>query len=692
MDETSELSNAPESNFEFRVDYSTHKIFCAKCSEKIKVGELRFAKLPMVRQGLGRNWHHFDCIFTKYIPSSTAAIENFDVIRYEDQQKISERLIHLEYKEIFNVYYECGESKCDNCKDTINDKEVYIFIVSEEPKNKDLVRIRYHVDCFVEIRRSLNFYGSAENFKGYSFLDETDKRLLTHKITSMKKPQVRQIPEEIKTDIELKIKEQSDAFYANYERLHHFNMSELDELLEYNNECGANLLKFDKCIMVAEIMTYGLLSHCTRCAVNVVIKEGSYVCTNKKCGYESRTCERIPFLVPPKFRQNKSLKSYEYTKRIKITRKMMELEHFESLQGCNVSDLCESSLTILTQVENESSQSILTQVGENSQTILTQIAESSQTNFRHLEDESSVPLEKTIVSSADLNENHDKNLTSMETISTQYEVPAVENSILALQRMNVYYFGSNEKTAYELRDAVEKLGGNLFKEFNESVSFVVANKAELENDSAIILEAKRLKVPVVSENIIRTFKSLVAGDMNAFIWSVIFNNELSDNDVKRTLPSEANVVAKRGRHDNYQSVMSSNGIVPFGNTYKERQILKIDVVDPRFEFADFTHIYKCDDELYSAVLNRTVVPHHVSYYTMQLLETEECNFYWIFRSWGRAGTNLGDSAAKDFPTKELAVQYFEYIYFMKTGITWRQRKLVKQIPGKFCDIHCVFDE
>ncbi|XP_032579281.1 poly [ADP-ribose] polymerase isoform X2 [Drosophila sechellia] len=66
--------------------------------------------------------------------------------------------------------------------------------------------------------------------------------------------------------------------------------------------------------------------------------------------------------------------------------------------------------------------------------------------------------------------------------------------------------------------------------------------------------------------------------------------------------------------------------------------------------------------------------------------------YWIFRSWGRIGTNIGNSKLEEFDTSESAKRNFKEIYADKTGNEYDQRDNFVKIAGRMYPIEIQYDD
>lgn len=57
--------------------------------------------------------------------------------------------------------------------------------------------------------------------------------------------------------------------------------------------------------------------------------------------------------------------------------------------------------------------------------------------------------------------------------------------------------------------------------------------------------------------------------------------------------------------------------------------------------------------------------------------------YWLFRSWGRVGTTIGDNKLESMDDRGEAVERFVALYEEKTGNAWKNRHQFIKQPGKF---------
>ncbi|KAK4007917.1 hypothetical protein OUZ56_013078 [Daphnia magna] len=84
-----------EDDLPFRAEYAkSGRSSCKKCKLNIAQGTLRLAVVFQSAKFDGKmtSWYHFDCFFERQRPKSAGDIEHFDQLRWEDQEKINEKI------------------------------------------------------------------------------------------------------------------------------------------------------------------------------------------------------------------------------------------------------------------------------------------------------------------------------------------------------------------------------------------------------------------------------------------------------------------------------------------------------------------------------------------------------------------------------------------------------------------------
>lgn len=96
-------------------------------------------------------------------------------------------------------------------------------------------------------------------------------------------------------------------------------------------------------------------------------------------------------------------------------------------------------------------------------------------------------------------------------------------------------------------------------------------------------------------------------------------------------------------------------------------------LDPESGCEDFAHVYrdKATNSLYTTVLTNTDIQQNKnSYYKLQVLEHDNEKTFWLFRSWGRIGTKVGEKKIEKYHSASEACEEFEKLYELKSGNIW----------------------
>lgn len=113
------------------------------------------------------------------------------------------------------------------------------------------------------------------------------------------------------------------------------------------------------------------------------------------------------------------------------------------------------------------------------------------------------------------------------------------------------------------------------------------------------------------------------------------------------------------------------------------------VVDPKSSLQNIAHVFRLNGALCTTALTLTDIQGNKnSYYKIQVLESDHVisRKYWLFSSWGRIGTEIGNFKVESYPSSADACHEFEKLFEMQTGNVWNGNRLYKKIPGKFYPI------
>lgn len=149
------------------------------------------------------------------------------------------------------------------------------------------------------------------------------------------------------------------------------------------------------------------------------------------------------------------------------------------------------------------------------------------------------------------------------------------------------------------------------------------------------------------------------------------------------LPAESSKSGKSKSRSNFTSGVPS------------KQVVKLKgggAVDPDSGLEDVAHVYQKGSDKYGVVLSKTDIQKgQNSYYKLQLLEADSRTSYWLFRSWGRIGTTIGNNKLEEMDLYS-ALEQFKNLYEEKTGNHWEDRKHFQKIPGRFYPVDVDYGE
>lgn len=116
-------------------------------------------------------------------------------------------------------------------------------------------------------------------------------------------------------------------------------------------------------------------------------------------------------------------------------------------------------------------------------------------------------------------------------------------------------------------------------------------------------------------------------------------------------------------------------------------------VDPASKMQDEAHVYEREGLLFNSVLALVdITKNKNSYHKLQVLQSNDRRRIWLFQSWGRTGTTVGDSKLEQLSTAEFAVTEFERIYKSKTNNRFDPSAEFKKNLGFFYPIEIDYQD
>lgn len=605
----------------FKVEYAkSGRASCRGCKQNIAKDVLRLAAMvqsPMF-DGKVPHWYHQMCFFGKQRPKTVADIAHFDEIRWEDQQKIKEKVESGggggaaapssgkkgkkgkggdagAFKDYTMEYAKSGRAMCRGCENKILKGEVRI-----SKKDFDDERARmygpvdrwHHVDCFVKKRAELEFFDSGENLPGFFTLSADDKKMVREKL---KKTEVKRKAEDepdtatkkIKTEEEETMRKQNKILFRHRDKLSKVLSKKHLSLILEDNEQYIPTGESKMLEQIVDIMTFGALEPCEVChSTGFMYESGKgYVCHGNltewtRCTNVVKEPKRKPFCVP------------------------------EELKGV----------------------------------------------VPYLSDYKFPGIGKRVWI--------DYGPTSAQLAKKKENGHAASDPNKPLEGMKFLIIGKKfTKNKKILKEKIQELGGEVIKKVAKDTAAVITTPDDVAGMDKNIALAKSLDVHCVSEDFLEEVEK---GGALLMI-------------PKKSIASWGGTVQERVFPDKKSKAESR-----FTKSIPDKQKIKLKggaAVDPDSGMEDVAHVYERGSKIYNCVLGMVnIMKGTNSYYKLQVLESDKKNSWWVFRSWGRIGTTIGNNKLEETEDLNDAVTQFEALYEEKTGNRFSAKEF-KKVPG-----------
>lgn len=258
--------------------------------------------------------------------------------------------------------------------------------------------------------------------------------------------------------------------------------------------------------------------------------------------------------------------------------------------------------------------------------------------------------------------------------SSSNGVNGIGSSEKPLKDMRFVIQGKLTKSKASLTELISTLGGVVVPKVTKQVVAVITNKAEVEKKSTTIRDAEQNDIHVVSEDVLDLCtkgKSLVKliTECSLASWG---------SDVEKRIGQRP---TKSAPQSNVKDEKRFTKSVP--------AMVKMTVkggaaVDPDSELDKKAHVMLDGTEPMTVVLGLVDIARGTnSFYKLQALESDTKMSYWLFRAWGRVGTNIGGNKVEKCGSRASVIKFFKDLYLDKTGNHWEDRKNFQKIPDKF---------
>ncbi|XP_066587156.1 poly [ADP-ribose] polymerase [Prorops nasuta] len=249
--------------------------------------------------------------------------------------------------------------------------------------------------------------------------------------------------------------------------------------------------------------------------------------------------------------------------------------------------------------------------------------------------------------------------------------PKVQGRPMPLQGMNFVVIGKTAKPLNDIKREILLLGGKVTTKIDSEVVAVISTPKDVEKLNKKMQEAKDLGIQAVSEDFLEEVKEFT--NVTASLINKLTISPWGNDPSPRITSCQTKSAAKSTYKSKYENI---------GSGKVKLQIKDGGMVDPDSGLQDCAHIYKEGKEKYAAVLGLTdIQTKRNSYYKIQILEHDKRSSYWVFRSWGRIGTTIGNNKLEDMDLDE-AKETFERLYEEKTGNCWTARHHFVKVPNK----------
>ncbi|CAI9730721.1 [ADP-ribose] polymerase 1-like [Octopus vulgaris] len=233
--------------------------------------------------------------------------------------------------------------------------------------------------------------------------------------------------------------------------------------------------------------------------------------------------------------------------------------------------------------------------------------------------------------------------------------------------------GNLDFSEEQITQNISNMGGQIVTTIDKNLAACISNKESITKPNKQIKAAKKAGVHVVSTAFLEDVKKggvlLMIQKHNLAPWG--------DDPQKRIIvPYVSKSGASNPRNDTHftKSIPDKLKMMVKGGA----------AVDPDSKLAKTAHVIEDGGDIYNAVLGLVDVTSGTnSYYKLQALESDKKSGWWVFRSWGRVGTTIGNNKKESFSYRAAAIQEFKDLYFKKTNNHWWERHNFQKFPNKF---------
>lgn len=250
--------------------------------------------------------------------------------------------------------------------------------------------------------------------------------------------------------------------------------------------------------------------------------------------------------------------------------------------------------------------------------------------------------------------------------------PKVQGKPRPLKNMQFVILGRTKKDKEELKREILLLGGTVGTKIHKDLTAVISIPKEIEKMSKRMEDIQSLDIHVITEDFVEEAKEYTEAPIillkkkTISSWGGDINTRISNVVMKSNASKSKSKFEKSGK--------------------VKLQIKDGGAVDPESGMDDCTHIYQKGKDKYDITLGLTDIQSKKnSYYKMQILKHDRDNRYYLFRSWGRIGTTIGNNKLDSLSVEE-CIEQFESLFEAKTGNQWKNRKHFVKVQDRMYPI------
>ncbi|CAF0764637.1 unnamed protein product [Rotaria sordida] len=633
----------------FRAEYAkSDRSTCKGCHSTIDKDALRLAIMVQSPSFDGKipTWYHMGCFFRKVKPSDAQIIKGFDNLRWDDQEKIRKKIdgtskdeskdksdeAEGDSKNFSAEYARSNRSTCHGCNSKIEKDLVRLSRKVSSSSNHPATDQWYHIDCFKEHKDELQFNGTAETFSGFNDLNKEDQTELKKKFGSSTINRKRKGDKTLSST-----SENNDAPKAKQAKTEDNNgLTPAEEERRQKKEQSELLWKYKDALRkeVPNDVLKELLEHNQQ---KILTGESNLIETVADC-MAFGTLEHCPecggFLIF-------SHSCYHCTGDVTEWTKCTYSTRTPTRKPFDIPDDIKTEYDAFKSYKYKKRDRILAQVIEKQVTI-TKTPDVSRVIQEPTYD-SNLPLSGYVVSSAG----------------------RLSSSVATIQK------------------EVERLGGTYSSKIDENVGIVISSKDEIEKKSKKLQDAEKLKIHIVSEEFLNEINndrpSIIMEKCKISTWGILPH-------IRKQTKADEEVKMKSGQQSFTTASNKSDSRVKKSVPDKVQLKLKDGIaVDPDSGLEDTCHVFKDTEtgDIYTAVLGLVDITRGTnSFYKMQLLESDGGQKWFVFRAWGRTGTEFRGDKVEEFGRRKDAINAYHAIFLDKTGNNWLDRKNFQKLPNK----------